>query len=418
MKKKEIVFSTVFLFVLVSTAFTQVHTFVVMGDNRPGFIQEKQPYIFHKLVREILRLRPGAVFSTGDMVLGSEDAAVMNRMADDFKEVIAKFGDIPFYTIPGNHDLHDKDLYVKQFGSTYFSVDRNNCHFIMLSSEEPGELSRIAGAQFEWLLADLEKSRTADHRFVLVHRPMYPKIAHIGDSMDKYPAERDSLAALFRKYSVDMVFAGHTHIYNFSVVDGISQIITGGSGAPLYASSPIDGGFYHFIYVVVNGNDVDYRTVRVEDEIKIADELRRCKEYARSLEFAQKAMDIIPDHPQTYLATAMAYHYLEDQGNFQKMFQKFVGFQGDEEEALFLLGHSFLNIDRDTRAAEKYYTMITAMNPDSEYAFFYLGRVRYQEKKYQEAVDYFKKAGEMSNNQEFKERVARAVESAAKRISR
>lgn len=417
MKTIKIFVSILLVFLLASTTLAQIHTFVVMGDNRPNFPVEKQPYIFHKLVDEVIRLKPGAIFHTGDMVLGSGDPDIMKRMYRDFRDVIAKFKKIPFYTIPGNHDLHDKEIYVNEFGSTYFSVDRNNCHFIMLSSEEPGETYRVTGTQYAWLKDDLEKSKSMDHIFVFIHPPLYPKIAHIGSSLDRYPAARDSLASLLKQYDAAMVFAGHTHIYNFSVVDGLPQIITGGSGAPLYASNPIDGGFYHFVYVVVNGKDADYRVVRIEDEIKIANELRRRKKYEQSLTYANKAIEIKPEHPQPYLTAAMAYHYLNDEENVQNMVQRFIDLQGDEEDAMFLLGHSFFNLDRNTEMAEKYYQRILVLNPESEYALMYLGRIKYREKKYNDAITFYKKAIEKTDDPDFKEYMADQIRKAEERLA-
>ena len=40
---------------------------------------------------------------------------------------------------------------------------------------------------------------------------------------------------LFETYDVDVVFTGHIHMYNETVINGVRYVITGGAGASLYA---------------------------------------------------------------------------------------------------------------------------------------------------------------------------------------
>jgi hypothetical protein len=96
------------------------------------------------------------------------------------------------------------------------------------------------------------------HIFVFVHHPLYPEKGnghHYGGSLDKYPKERDRLQSLFVRYKVTAVFEGHEHLYMWKVIDGVTEIITGGGGATLYAGEG-KGGFYHFVLVTVDGDSV------------------------------------------------------------------------------------------------------------------------------------------------------------------
>ena len=55
--------------------------------------------------------------------------------------------------------------------TTYRSFDRGGSHFIVLDTEMPGQASRIAGEQLEWLKNDLASADGAWHIFVALHRP-------------------------------------------------------------------------------------------------------------------------------------------------------------------------------------------------------------------------------------------------------
>jgi hypothetical protein len=55
-------------------------------------------------------------------------------------------------------------------------------------------------------------------------------------------------------HDVDAYFAGHEHLYNHVVVDGVHQVIAGTVGAPIYAG--YGGDFYHYALVTVDGLDV------------------------------------------------------------------------------------------------------------------------------------------------------------------
>jgi 3',5'-cyclic AMP phosphodiesterase CpdA len=132
-----------------------------------------------------------------------------------------------------------------------------------LDSETPGQESRIAGEQLQWLRRDLAAAANAACIFVALHRPLYPVGSHKGDSLDKYPAERDALHQLFAQHRVTCVFGGHEHLYNRQTRDGVVYIITGGGGADLYAR-PENGGYYHFLSVNANRLGYNIDVVRVE----------------------------------------------------------------------------------------------------------------------------------------------------------
>jgi hypothetical protein len=72
---------------------------------------------------------------------------------------------------------------------------------------------------------------------------------------------RNAWVPLFEQYDVDMIFGGHDHTYQHSLVNDIDYIVAGGGGAPLYSVSPeswtvFAAKEYNYIIVEVAGEDV------------------------------------------------------------------------------------------------------------------------------------------------------------------
>ena len=132
-----------------------------------------------------------------------------------------------------------------------------------------GEENRITGEQYTWLEGVFENSNKK-HTFVFLHHPLYTDAGrgeHAGDCLDKYPKDRDRLEALFVKYGVNTVFAGHEHLYRRKTVDSINHVITGGGGAPLYAEET-DGGFNHFVIMIVDEDKIQAEVIDINGKVR------------------------------------------------------------------------------------------------------------------------------------------------------
>lgn len=231
--------------------------FGVFGDCRPG----KRNYspVLERMAREMAALRPAFAIGTGDYVEGSRDEATMRSQWAWFFVGIAPLqalGRVPVALAPGNHDIMgsraNQRMYRQYFDDLYFSFSHGPYHFIILDSEEPGREGRIVGEQLAWLRANLAAHRRAKLTFVALHRPLFPVAVHRGNSLDRYPEQRDALHRLFMDEGVDCVFMGHEHLYHRHERDGVDYVITGGAGAPLYAT-PDRGGFHHYLMVEATG---------------------------------------------------------------------------------------------------------------------------------------------------------------------
>lgn len=243
--------------------------FVVLGDNRSG------DDVYRNLISMAMEQKPNFIINTGDQI-----ATPGNREQWAKFWELSKVVTVPYFLTVGNHDAHpevrgSEHTYKEQVdvpgNKPYYSFTAGNSLFIVLDSYIGGEEKKITGEQFKWLKDVLANSKEK-HKFVFIHHPLYTDTEqgrgkHVGNSLDKFPEERDRLQALFMTSKVTMVFAGHEHLYRRKTVDGIPHVITGGGGAPLYARDE-DGGFYHYIFVTVDGDKVNAEVVDIHGKTR------------------------------------------------------------------------------------------------------------------------------------------------------
>jgi predicted phosphodiesterase len=195
---------------------------VVYGDSRTGHEAHR------RIVGRITALKPAVVFHTGDMVsdgFSAKDWEYFLEISSGLRQAAE------FHPVHGNHERHAPQ-YFKTFGldpgEPWYSLDRFGVHFVVLDSESPFWKGT---AQGKWLEKDLAQT-AAPHIVVLLHRPVYGTGHHAPeDTKVLAPA----LTPFFKKHGVGTVFSGHDHLYERSQVDGITYVVTGGGGAPLYS---------------------------------------------------------------------------------------------------------------------------------------------------------------------------------------
>jgi len=139
------------------------------------------------------------------------------------------------YPSPGNHDYagkHDSSLppYFSIFTlpskgeaggfpsgtESFYSVDYGNVHLISLNTEElhadGTSLYDGKGAQAEWLIKDLQANKLP-WVIAYFHKPPYTKGSHDSDSEEDLIMMRQNVTPIFERYKVDVVIAGHSHVY-------------------------------------------------------------------------------------------------------------------------------------------------------------------------------------------------------------
>ena len=149
-----------------------------------------------------------------------------HRPASDVAQEIMTGLSSPYYFVPGNHDVGDKnnptvpahivnDDYIEYFhrryGPTYQSFDHRGIHFVIINSSVINSGLQEETLQGGWLERDLE-----DHRGDRVHLfSHYPPYLHLPNEPSNYdnldqPGRR-WLLNLVEEYRVEALFAGHVH---------------------------------------------------------------------------------------------------------------------------------------------------------------------------------------------------------------
>ena len=209
-------------------------SFAVMGDSR------SKPHIFEKIVDQINKKNPDLILSSGDLVGQGGD---YEQWGEHYFNAASKIiNHIPLFSAVGDHEADEVDgdeavlfshfLFPKKNHlKLWSSFDYGNAHFVALDYRHPYNAQMI-----EWFKKDMADSK-AKWKFVIMHQPSYNFGGHCSFWGKEIWPE------LFRKYKVDIVFAGHSHNYErFYPTRPISQpnsfpvtyITTGGAGATLY----------------------------------------------------------------------------------------------------------------------------------------------------------------------------------------
>jgi predicted phosphodiesterase len=229
----------------VQSAAAEPVTFAVMGDSRDN------PPAFGGLLKKVDRDSELAfVIHLGDMVREAE-----LEQYQTFFTVVRQNLHKPLLAVVGNHELtgdRDLKLFHPMFGPDYYAFQIGQNYFIAINdaAEEEG----MSQAQLRWLEAELQKSQNYKTRMVFCHIPLYdPRDGDKPHSLK--PEEAAKLSALFKKYNVTHVFAGHIHSYYAGDWKGLPYTITGGAGAPLVGTDP-QHDFYHYLKVSLQGDQV------------------------------------------------------------------------------------------------------------------------------------------------------------------
>ena len=220
-------------------------TFAVAGDSRDN------PNVYRRVLEAVMDGGSEFLLHTGDMVnKGTEPAW------QEFEQSMVGFS-LPFYPVPGNHDGLDGQLdgYLTYSGApaAHYSFDYGDVHFTLADSHNGG----ISASELAWLREELSASTQPIKVVVLHHPPFDP------DGTDHIMAYGNgAFMTLMAEQEVDYVFAGHIHAYAREERDGVTYIITGGAGAPLY-SSEHPQAFHHFLRVVVQDGEVTVAVIEV-----------------------------------------------------------------------------------------------------------------------------------------------------------
>lgn len=136
-----------------------------------------------------------------------------------------------FFPTLGNHDLDTArgqayfDYFTLPGNERYYDFVWGPVHFFALNSDsrEPDGVSRIS-IQAQWLQAGLAASQSP-WKVVYFHTAPYSTGIHGPVDWMQWP---------FAAWGANVIFAGHNHVYERFLVDGIPYFTNGVGGGPIY----------------------------------------------------------------------------------------------------------------------------------------------------------------------------------------
>jgi hypothetical protein len=246
--------------------------FVVYGDNRDGTA-------VHASLVDRIRATPASfLVQTGDMVANGNDADDWSRFFSIERELLR---DRCLFPVIGNHEIaspvsNGARRYAEFFrlpsppGSSerYYTFRWGNVRFFMLDAQND-----FLGDERDWLeksLTDADGEAGVRWRFVVLHHGPYSSGLHGPNKA----MNAEKIPAMLVRHKVDLVLAGHDHIYERGLGDeGLRYVISGGGGAPLYQVHHDDPhaqrfeAVNHFLAVSTSSTETKLRAIRLDGSI-------------------------------------------------------------------------------------------------------------------------------------------------------
>jgi predicted phosphodiesterase len=230
--------------------------FAAIGDMGTG--DRFQIATAQQMVKSRVAFPFDFVIMLGDNIYtGSKPSDFEKAFAVPYKALLD--AGVLFYAALGNHDSTNERFY-KPFnmnGVNYYAYKKGNVHFFVLDSNTPDP------KQLAWLETELKNAGNAEWKICYFHHPLYTAGKFHGPDTDL----RKVLEPIFMKYGVDVVFAGHEHVYErIKPQQGVYYFVEGASGAiragNLGVSAETAKGFdtdRSFILVEIAGDDLYFQ---------------------------------------------------------------------------------------------------------------------------------------------------------------
>jgi hypothetical protein len=204
------------------------------------------------------------VIMLGDNMYGPERPRDFQRKFEQPYKVLLDKG-VSFHASLGNHDNPNQRFYgpFNMGGERFYTFTRGTTdtpavRFFALDS------TYMSGEQIEWLERELRAS-DAPWNIAFFHHPLYSSGGRHGSELDL----RVQLEPLFVEHGVNVVFAGHDHLYErVKPQHGVHHFVAGAS-AKLRAGDirPSDltaAGYdrdHSFMLVEIAGNDLHFQAI-------------------------------------------------------------------------------------------------------------------------------------------------------------
>ena len=231
--------------------------FMAIGDMGTG---EKPQYeLAGKMVEYRQKFPFEFAIMLGDNLYGGDSPADYERKFERPYKLLLDAG-VKFYAVFGNHDKPNERFY-KPFnmnGQQYYTYKKGNVRFFVLDTTD------MNPRQLAWLEKELQNAGS-EWIVCYFHHPLYSSGAFHGSSTEL----RLVLEPLFVKYGVQVVFAGHDHVYErVKPQKGIYYFTEGASGSlrtgNLRKTALTAAGYDQdrsFMLVEIAGDELYFQTV-------------------------------------------------------------------------------------------------------------------------------------------------------------
>lgn len=216
--------------------------FAIVSDRTGGMTSD----IFAQSIDKINLMQPEFVFTVGDLIDGyTEDSKIWNAQWNEFDSIVNRL-DMPFYYVPGNHDVSNEmltDVWRKRHGSDYYSFVYKNVLFISLNTDEIKD-GGMSSRQVDYALNTLKKNQDVRWTILFMHRPLW-------SYGDKAGFEHIEKALLDRKHTV---FSGHHHNYQYQEKNGMDYYVLATTGGGSWRRGADVGEFDHITWVTMKAD--------------------------------------------------------------------------------------------------------------------------------------------------------------------
>jgi hypothetical protein len=238
----------------------QPFRFVAYGDNRT------QPAKHAAVLASMQKFKPDFIVQTGDQVADGTNESQW----DEFWQIASKaLSKTAYYPSLGNHERNGSPYYKYFAVPQEYSFDYGDIHFVAMdSNRSEAEYAK----QNEWLRKDLLAHQSAKWRVVFFHHTVHTCVDKPGRRAESIERAK-RLEPIFAEGHVQLVINGHDHDYQRHVSKGVTYLVTGGGGAPLYDVTP-DTPYvkkaektHHHCELTVNGDTISVSAVRPDGSI-------------------------------------------------------------------------------------------------------------------------------------------------------
>jgi len=257
--------------------------FAVIGDS--GRWSPEQRENAAQLTAQRRAFRFDLVLMLGDNNYGDgSPESYVRRFEEPFKPLLD--AGVKFYATRGNHDVGPQWDYplFNMGGHRYYTFERDSgllppvagdhVQFFAVDTVNPDN------AQLVWLDRELSASR-ADWKIVFQHHPIYTS----GRYMLSSAFHRRTLEQSFVEHSVDVVFAGHEHVYErLAPQRGVMYFVSGAAGSvrvgdlrpTSYSASGYDRDL-SFMLIEIAGDTLYFKSVARTGQIVDQGSLKKRK---------------------------------------------------------------------------------------------------------------------------------------------